>query len=784
MAVASARLDPRPSGRRHSVEWTDSLLKAFGGPGWTLHDGRGYTPALEHDVESRFAVGNGFLGVRGSMETVTDASRPRTYVAGLFDVLPEGSHVPGLLPIPDWLRLQLFVGEEPLTIDEGETLMHERTLDLARGVLLVKWHQQTAGGEVVRLRTLRFVSLADRAIATQIVRIEVDRPLSLTLKACLEPVSDGLLLTRSAADLSEWRAPGQPRHVAVASSGTLRVGGGLIRGQANKDGERQWTWAAAPGRPADLHRLIAVAQHDGNDGAGDTARRLLRRARRAGGRNIHARHARAWRERWAAGDVSVEGDDEAQRALRFATYHLISAANPESSRASVGARALTGDGYLGHVFWDTEIFLLPFYTLTWPAAARAMLLYRFRTLPAARAKARRLGYRGALYAWESADTGEETTPPYAIGPQGEIIPIRCGIEEHHISADIAYAVWQYWEWTRDTSFLRDAGAEIMLETARFWASRGRLEADGRYHIRGVIGPDEYHEGVDDNVYTNHMARWNLERGIEVARLLQRRWPERWVALRDGLGLDADELAQWRDVADRLTTGFDAKTGLFEQFEGFFKLEPIDLKAYASRNVPVDVVLGADRTRRSQVIKQADVLMLLALLRDDYSREMLEANFRYYEPRCGHGSSLSPAVHALVAARLGKIELATKYFRQTAAIDLDDTMGNAAAGVHIAALGGLWQTAVLGFAGFNPGARELRFTPNLPRSWRSLEFPIQWRGRRLRIRMRQEAQTFAATLERGRPLTIRVGDERHRLRTGEVWTAPLSLHETEGKEVLR
>jgi kojibiose phosphorylase len=435
---------------------------------------------------------------------------------------------------------------------------------------------------------------------------------------------------------------------------------------------------------------------------------------------------------------------------------------------SVGARALTGDIYKGHVFWDTEIFLLPFYTFTWPAAARAMLMYRYHTLPAARTKAESLGYRGALYAWESADTGEETTPPFALGPQRQIIPIHNGVREHHISADIAYAIWQYWQATRDTSFLLEAGAEILLETARFWASRAQLEDDGRYHIRGVIGPDEYHDDVDDNAYTNVMAAFNIECALKIARLLKQRQRDRWESLRARLTLDAEEMAHWGEVQARLITGLNPETGLFEQFAGFFSLENIDLKAFTGRTAPMDVVLGPERTRLSQVVKQADVIMLLILLGHRYEPRIHETNFDYYEPRTGHGSSLSPPAHAVLAARLGRVELAKQLFDETAAIDLDDTMGNAAGGVHIGALGGLWQAAILGFAGLQLENVGIRLEPHLPPSWRRMSFPVQWRRRRVRVRIEIEPLRLNVTLERGQPMSIHVGELRHQLTRGEIW----------------
>ena len=261
----------------------------------------------------------------------------------------------------------------------------------------------------------------------------------------------------------------------------------------------------------------------------------------------------------------------------------------------------------------------------------------------------------------------------------------------------------------------------------------------------------------------------------MAELLGRRWPARWAALRERLGLTAEEPARWRDVAGRLATGFDPASGLYEQFAGYFGLEEMDLATYLPRTAPMDVILGPERTRRSQVIKQADVVMLLALLWDRYPPEVRAANFRYYEPRCGHGSSLSPAVHALVAARLGDVDLAERYFHQAGAIDLDDTMGNAAGGVHIGALGGLWQAAVFGFAGLGLERDGLRLDPHLPETWRALRSPVRWRGRLVRVELLREAPRgvlLTATLERGKPLALYVGDRRWRLRKGEPATCRL------------
>ena len=748
---------------------------------WRLEED-GYQAALEHEVESRFAIGNGFLGVRGSLEQPMVGSRPRTFIAGLFDTPSGEVPLPKLVRGPDWLRFQLLVAGEPLALEAGQTLAHGRTIDFRRGALLGEWRQRDSAGRIVRLRTQRFVSLANRALAVQVVWFEVDQPTPLALEAWIEPSPDELCLIRTGPPLQVWRTVQAAKQLAVASTMALRLGERKIRPMSGDATRSIWRWNATPAQPAIFARIVAFARGDAEDDGEAAAYAALRRARRTGIPGLTLAHTRAWAERWTISDVVVEGDEVAQRALRFACYHLISAANPDDPRVSIGARSLTGDAYLGHVFWDTEIFLLPFYTHTWPAAAHALLRYRFHTLLAARAKAARLGYRGALYAWESADTGDEATPPYVRGPDGQVITIRCGTEEQHISADVAYAVWQYWQATADVPFLLDAGAEIILETARFWASRGTLESDGRYHIRGVIGPDEYHEGIDDNAYTNGMAQWNIERGLEVADLLRTRWPKRWAALREQLDITPAELNAWRDVATRLVTGLDKTSDLLEQFAGFFDLEPIDLAAYTPRTAPMDVLLGHERTQRSQVIKQADVVMLLALLWDRYPAAVRAANFHYYEPRCGHGSSLSPAMHALVAARLGDVERAAGYFHQAAAIDLDDTMGNAASGVHIATLGGLWQAAVFGFGGISHTPAGLRCDPHLPATWRALRFPVQWRGRLVRIALSQAPLTLTATLEHGQSLLIEVGSLRHGLHAGHVWTCRWSQDDLRWQEV--
>jgi trehalose/maltose hydrolase-like predicted phosphorylase len=431
--------------------------------------------------------------------------------------------------------------------------------------------------------------------------------------------------------------------------------------------------------------------------------------------------------------VEIYGDDDTQRKARFAIYHLIGCANPEDEYASVGARSLTGERYKGHVFWDTEIFVLPFFVYTHPPTAWALLMYRYHTLPAARERARAMGYRGALYAWESTDTGADVTPPFVYNSAGERLEILTGFQEHHISADVAYAIWQYWRATRDEAFLSNAGAEMMLEIACFWASRAERGEDGRYHIRKVIGPDEFHEHADDNAFTNLMAQWVLRRGLETVEWLRKHHPDRWRELAGRIGLDESELALWEEVAEGLVDNFDPETNLFEQHSGYFELEDIDLRDLEPRTKSVDAILGWSRLTRSQIIKQADVIMLLFLLGDEYPREVHEANFRFYEPRTTHDSSLSPSFHALAAARAGDLETARRYFERAANLDLDFAHGvTAAGGVHIAALGGMWHALVFGFGGMYVEDEGPRFEPHVPEDWQTLRFLALWRGLQLRV----------------------------------------------------
>jgi kojibiose phosphorylase len=752
-------------------------------PTWVLVE-EGFTLAREHEVESLFAVSNGYVGTRGSLPEGTRLSAPATFVAGVFDTEPTEGAIPELVAAPDWFRLSAVVEGEPLSLDHGETLEHRRVLDMRQGILWREWRQRDRNGRVTRTRGFRLASLADRHVLIQSVELTPENYTGRfeaatrivpavtgadgTSRPRLAPVSTVRSPEQSSAPDTHTpraitmalRTPGSGITIAFASASGLSEDGGTEsvrrRVQVEDDAIVEcWDATIEIGRRYCLERIAVVNTSRESSDPLRAATQHLERLRIAPASRLVAEHVGAWRDRWHTADVEIANDADIQRAVRFAAYHLIGAANPEDERVSVGARALTGEAYKGHVFWDTEIFMLPFYVFTHPPSARALLMYRYHTLPAARDKARAFGYRGALYAWESTDTGEEATPSAALLPNGQVIRILTGEQEHHISADVAYAVWQYWLATGDDDFFVRAGAEIVLETARFWASRGALDADGRYHIREVIGPDEYHEGVDDNVFTNLMAQWNLERGADTARYLAEHAPERWRELVEQLSIEPGEPEEWLRLARSSYTGFDESTGLYEQFTGYFGLEELDLAKFEPRTVAMDVLLSAERIRGSKVLKQADVIMALYLLWDRFPREVIERNFRYYERHTAHGSSLSPAIHALVAARLGDVGMAKRYLRQAAAVDLANNMGNAAGGVHAATLGGMWQAVIMGVAGMRLGTGGLAFDPHLPESWAALRFAVLWHGRTLRVSLTSEPLVMQLALEGEGSMTVAV-----------------------------
>jgi kojibiose phosphorylase len=629
-------------------------------------------------------------------------------------------------------------------MDQGSLLDYRRELDLRTGVLSRQVRWQSPQGKTVEIHFERFASLADEHVLGLRCRvIAIDFTGSIEFRAGLSGLMDNAGWVHW-----EWvdqgRAGSQGAYLLVQTRATkilvceafqLNITAGEAAACQYWDSQWMPTIAARvdirPGEPVVAEKLVTVFTSRDTSDPQPAALEALKSAAGQGYAALRAASEAAWAEEWEQCNVTIAGDDQADRGLRYSLFQLLIAAPRRDDRVSIAAKTLSGFVYRGHVFWDTEIFVLPFFIYTRPEIARNLLMYRYYTLPGARRKARQNGFEGAMYAWESAATGDETTPRWVPLPDGaELVRIWCGDIEHHISADVAYAVHHYWQVAGDDQFMRDFGAEIVLETARFWGSRVEWnEAEGYFEVNNVIGPDEYHDHVDNNAFTNILARWNIETALELLEWLRARFPEKAAELENRLEITPDVLTHWQEVIDRLYLGYNPQTKLFEQFEGFFQRKDVDLRDYEPRSRSMQVVLGIEGVQDYQILKQPDVLMMLYLLRWKYDRETLKTNWDYYTPRTDltYGSSLGPAVQAALAARMGEIQAAYQHFIHAVRTDLEDVRSNAGEGVHAATAGGLWQAAIFGFGGLEITPEGPTAIPHLPPGWKRLSFRVRYHG---------------------------------------------------------
>ncbi len=655
--------------------------------GWTLSYA-GIDHERERAVEAVLTLADGTIGTSGAPLLSHPSATPGVVIAGVY----RGDDAAAdLVDAPRWDRLgPAAVGDEQLS----------RTLDLHTGVLV----EHVA--DTVQIDSVRFSSLARPG--TAVLRVAAPNTMPGPALTTVDAESD--TVHRDGA--TEWAVVrGKARAACVAATQDVREG--------------------------IVDRVAAYEALDAPSGAHDGALARLVDARAAGFDHLLAEHRRAWAGRWAAADVGIAGDDDLQLATRVALFHLM-ASVATSGDATVGARGLSGHGYRGHVFWDSDVFVLPFLAATHPPAARAMLEYRVRRLDVAMEAALAEGRVGARFPWESATFGDDVTPRSVRDRSGHVTPIRTGWAEVHIVADIAWAAAHYIDWTADRAFAEDDGHRLFVETARYWTSRVRVDNDGA-HLYGVIGPDEYHEPVDDNMFTNVMARWNLRRAAASAQRVG--------------GIDAAEVTKWLDLADALVDGFDPATGVYEEFAGFHTLEPLLISEVARRPIVADLLLGRSRVRAAQVVKQADVLMAHHLVPDECEGGSLASNLDYYEPRTAHGSSLSPGVHAALLARVGRLDEALSWLRLAAQVDLTDVTQTTAGGLHLATMGSVWQALAWGFAGVRALPEALRVDPRLPDELDALELRVQYHGVPVRIEIGHEATTITAT----RPVPLVFGE---------------------------
>jgi len=676
-------------------------------PAWTIRE-IGRDPLRHRVSETLFTLGAAGFATRGSVEEAP-AGLPPVLASGVYTGTGSGQH---LLPAPDWTGLSI----DPAPAED------RRVLDLRSGLL---WREETGAGQP--LRTVRFASATHPGVVALRAEAGIDR---LRPGPPLRPPPNGGM-DHGQVDGSRWaRVPGNAPAGDHGSAGVVAVAA-QHRGRHGTIGtvERVAAYAADPdARPAP-----------------DAAVAALDAARACGFDRLLAEHRTAWAARWDAADVSIPADPAAELAVRFALFQLWCNVD-RRDEAAVGARGLSGPGYAGHVFWDADAHVLPAMASISPDVARAMVEYRLRRLAAARANAGAAGHAGARFPWESAADGSDVTPASGyLG--GEIVPILTGRMEEHVTADVAWAACHYATWTGDLGFLTGRGRPLLVETARYWASRCRLDSQGRAHIDDVIGPDEYHEAVTDDAYTNVMARWNLRRAADLV---------------EGASGPSEEIRRWRDIADRLVDGYHPPTARYEQFAGYFQLEPLLVADVVATPVAADVLFGRDRVAASQVIKQPDVLMLHHLVPDEVVPGSLGPNLDFYGPRTAHGSSLSPAITAALLARAGRADEALRLLRIALELDLDDLSGSTAAGLHMATLAGVWQAMLTGFAGVRVRNGGLWVDPVLPASWPSLGLRFRCLGRSVRLDVTHEAVEIRAD----GPLRVEVAGQTPQTVTGD------------------
>ncbi len=743
---------------------------------WTITE-RNFDPASEPDHhETVFTLGNGYLGTRGTFEEGHPGSKPATLINGVYDKVAI-VHTE-LANCPDWLPMVVSVGGEYFSLDRGEILHYERQLDMQRGILRRQIRWRSPQGKTLDLHFERFTSLAEHHVAA--IRLTVT-PLDFSdiveIQAGLDGhpdnqgikhwkwINQGLTPVRTPKSNSSLPFSLLPSEVDGVWMQLSTLHSGIELGMATqlavKNAQQQAFPVFAmttPGYPSlttrfdgnrgetvTVEKLVTI--YTSRDTEAPTQAAIAKLSQLPDYDTLRDEHTAAWARLWEKSDVVIEGDLKAQQAIRYNLFQLLQAAPHHESHVSIPAKTLSGFAYRGHVFWDTEIFLLPFLSYTQPAVARNALTYRYHTLAGARRKAADSGYEGAMFAWESAATGDEFTPRWVPDAEGkELVRIWCGDIELHITSDVAYAVWNYWQITGDDRWMADYGAELILDTAVFWGSRAEWNRDRNcYEIRDVIGPDENHDRVNNNTFTNRMMQWHLETAQQVLNWLQDFAPDQAQALIQRLHLTSERLTHWNQVIERIYLPTPTETGLIEQSEGFFALKDVNLADYEPRQQSMQAILGIETTNQCQILKQPDVLMLLYLLGDHYDSQTLKANWDYYCPRTDHvyGSSLGPAIHAVLAAQLAQPMEAYQHFMRAALVDLEDVRGNACEGIHAASTGGVWQAVVFGFAGIRLTERGPIANPHLPPGWTRLKFKLSWRDRWYEFDIKQESASVDA-----------------------------------------
>ncbi len=746
------------------------------------------TQAIDR-LGNKLLTGNGFLGYRGTLEEYTKDQKTATIVSGLYDKVGDQWREP--VNLPNGCFVQVIYQGEALHALTGKVVEHSQGVDLAQAIHERQTIFESIDGTRINVRSRRFVSLARPALICMEYTVQANHDCVIGLRTGI----DGDVWDLNGPHLREIASAEQngiislsalthESAVPLAVSESVAFSGqtqSLLQGGRTIYREIQVPVSAK--RSGILHKFVAHAIGLESADPLEESRSICLAAAQLGFDKLLEEHCARWAERWADCDIQIDGDAPAQQALRFSMYHLLSIAPTNTEKASIPARGLSGQVYKGGIFWDTEIFMLPFFVHTLPALARNLLLYRYHTLGGARRKAREYGYRGAFYAWESQDSGDDACTLFNVTDVFTNRPMRTYFRDKqvHISADMAYAFWQYFAITGDETIWRDGGAEVVFECARFFLSAAYYNPDKRrYEILDVTGPDEYHERVHNNAFTNLMVAHTFDVCLRVAADLQARFPEKYAELLDALDF-APDLALLTELARSmyLPDPEASAAPVIPQFDGYFNLDDVPLKTLLERKLHPHEYLGGGNglATTTQIIKQADVVLALYLFSDKFSLRTKAANWEYYEPRTEHGSSLSACSYSLIAAQIGKVDWAYKYFMKTATIDLTGEgkqyVGTLyIGGTHPAANGGAWMSAVFGLCGIHCAAETLFINPRLPSHWKQVSLPIVFRGQKLRIRLSAESVNIRAASALEAPLSISVAGFAYQLpQSGELTILP-------------
>ena len=746
-------------------------------------------------AESIFALSNGYLGVRGTFEEGRPALLPGTFVNGFHETWPiiHAEDAYGLartgqtiVNVPDATVIQLYVDDEPLLLPVARLDEYSRVLDMRAGTLTRDIVWSTPSGKHVRVHSQRLVSFESRHVLAMRFEVELldhDAPVVISSQlldrqdeALIEGMEERMdprlakqfthrVLEPQVVERGDQRM--MTGYRTAKSRMTLGVGIDHVietdcsaRTEAHLDGDRGElliTAEATAGTTITITKYVAYHSSRSTP-ASELVQRCgwtLDRLREVGFDDL-VQQQRANLDRfWERSDVEVDAsqrfDGRLQQAVRWNLFQLAQA-SWRAEGTGIPAKGLTGQAYEGHYFWDTEVYVLPFLAYTQPRIARNLLRFRHSMLEKARERARIVSQRGALFPWRTIN-GEEASAYY-----------QAGTAQYHINADIAYAIRKYLDVRGDIDFLGEIGAEILVETARLWVDLGFYGDDGAFHIHGVTGPDEYTTVVNDNTFTNLMARLNLNFAASSVRRLHAERPGDYAALASQVDLADEEIEEWERAATAMYVAFDQDRGINPQDDSFLEKEVWDLDATPEDRFPLLLHFHPLVIYRFQVLKQADIVLAMFLLGNEFTTEEKRANFDYYDPLTTGDSSLSASVQSIVAAEVGNQDKALEYFTYALMMDLGDVAGNASDGVHIASTGGVWMTLVFGFGGVRDFDGALSIDPHLPDVWNGLAFPIRFRDRQLRISLRHDEERYE--LVEGEPLDITVRGELHTIALGE------------------